>query len=142
MHVSQIMTKPVVTIDPDASVADVARKLRETNAGSVVVEMDTPVGIITETDLIGVLADGGDSEELTASEVMSSDLITVDGFESVENAVDLMKEHGIKKLPVMYGGALVGIVTTTDVTYHMPDIVHGEAQAEEELLDELEGMVD
>ncbi len=142
MHVSQIMSKPVETTPPDARVAEVAQKLRDTRAGSVVVEMDTPVGIITESDLIRVLADSIDADEVTASEVMSSELITVDGFDTVEEAVEVMRENDIKKLPVMYGGALVGIVTTTDITYQMGEIVHGEVQAREELMEELEDLAD
>ncbi|MFW5930016.1 MAG: CBS domain-containing protein [Halobacteriota archaeon] len=141
MHVSQVMSKEVVTADPEASVVEVARLMREHEVGSVVVEMDTPVGIITQSDVVGVVAEGLDASSLTAADVMSQDLVTVDGFEDVEVAVERMREENVDKLPVIYGGALVGIISTNDVTHQFSRIVEGEPVSEDELVEELNDLV-
>ncbi len=138
MYVSQIMSSPVLTVSPDASVKEVARMLHENRAGSVVVEVDTPLGIVTETDIVRLVSDGTDTEKATVSDIMTTDLVTIDGFEDVEEAARVMKKNSIKKLPVVYGGALVGIVTSTDISHHLPEITSGEEMDKEELREMLE----
>ena len=122
MQVNSIMTKSVTTVPPDASAREVARVLLEGDTGSAVVETDTPLGIVTERDLISMIADERDPDRATASDLMSEGLITIEGSESVEEAARVMKENEVKKLPVIYGGALVGIVTATDISYAVPEI--------------------
>ncbi len=138
MYVSQIMTSPAVTVAPDASVRDVARLLHDSRTGSVVVETDTPLGIVTETDVVRLVAEGTDLTNISASDIMTTDLVTVDGFEDVEEAARIMKKNRIKKLPVIYGGALVGIVTAADISHQLPEIINGEVLEKEELIDRLE----
>ena len=122
MQVNSIMTKSVTTVQPDASAREVARVLLEGDTGSAVVETDTPLGIVTERDLISMIADERDPERMTASDLMSEELITIEGSESVEDAARVMKKNGVKKLPVIYGGALVGMVTAADISYAVPEI--------------------
>lgn len=139
MYVSQIMTTPAVTVEPDAPAEEVAKLLHENRTGSVIVEADTPLGIVTETDLVRLVAEEADTTGMTAADLMTTDLVTVDGFEDVEEAARLLKKNRIKKLPVVYGGALVGILTATDISHHLPKIIGGEALEKEELVDRLEG---
>ncbi|MDZ7688708.1 MAG: CBS domain-containing protein [Halobacteriales archaeon] len=123
MQVNSIMSEYVTTVQPDDTAREVARVILEDETGSVVVETDTPLGIVAEYDLIKMVADDRDPNKTTASDIMSEGLITIEGSETVEEAARVMKENDIKKLPVTYGGALVGIVTATDISYAVPEIV-------------------
>lgn len=132
MQVNSIMSRSVATVQPDATAREVARLFLEEGIGSAVVEADTPTGIVTEHDLTSLVAEGGNPDSTTASAFMSEGLTTIDGSATVEEAARIMKEKGVKKLPVTYGGALVGIVTTTDISYVVPDIA-GDSEGEKKL---------
>lgn len=125
------MSRSVTTVQPDATAREVARLFLEEDIGSAVVGDDTPTGIVTEHDLITLIAEGGNPDSTTASAFMSKGLTTIDGSATVEEAARVMKENDIKKLPVTYGGALAGIVTTTDISYGVPEIV-GDYEGEKE----------
>ncbi|WP_336000857.1 CBS domain-containing protein [Halorientalis halophila] len=119
--VRDVMNPTVETIGPDLDAAAVARLLHRRGIGSaVVVEAGEPVGIVTESDVVGIVAEGRDPETLTAADCMAAPVITVDAGDEIEMAVDLFREHRIKKLPVLDAGSLVGILTTTDVSYYLP----------------------
>jgi CBS domain-containing protein/acyl dehydratase len=130
VSVREIMTDTVETIPPDASVTDAAARLQDTGIGSLVVVDDEPVGIVTREDLLGVLA-GWESEiDAEISTVMSEPLITVSPDETVEDAATRLRESSIKRLPVLEDGRLVGIVTTTDVSYYIPQVAFGRRSGE------------
>lgn len=88
-------------------------------------EADGPLGIVTEADLAVLVAEEGDLKETTAADLMTTDPVTVDGYEDVEEAARVMKKKGIRNLPVVHDGAFVGILTSTDVTYHLSEIMSG-----------------
>jgi len=124
MLIKEIMTDKVVTIDTNATVFDACKKYHENRVGSlIVVDKNSPVGIITERDIIErvVLADKNPHETKVA-DIMSKDLKVVHALEQVEKAADLMREHKIKKLPVVLDDKIVGIVTVTDISNVMPQI--------------------
>jgi len=111
-----------VTTSPDASVVDVAKLMRDESIGSVIiVEDNKPIGIVTERDLVRrVLALGRDTSSLKASDICSKPVLTVSEYESIEDAVDLMKEYNIRRLVVVNGeGEVSGIVTTDDIGYNL-----------------------
>lgn len=119
------MVDSVVTARVSASLEQVVEKMLEARVGSVIVVEDgTPLGIITETDVLlaGYRADRcfGD---IPAKPVASSPLITVEPDTTVRMAVDRMRENGIKKLPVQDDLDLVGIVTKSDIVAAQPDLV-------------------
>ncbi|MCU4800483.1 CBS domain-containing protein [Halobacteria archaeon HArc-gm2] len=119
--VREIMRSPVERISPEAAVVEAAERLRDGDVGSlVVVHGGEPVGIITESDVVAVAAARGDTDALTVGDVMSEDLVTVDPDATVEAAVESLRAHDVEKLPVLEDGALVGIVTTTDVADYVP----------------------
>lgn len=119
------MTEPAETVTADASVRDVAQRLRAAGIGSLVVVADgEPTGIVTDADLVGVLADGADPGATTVADVMSAPLYTVDADASVVEAAARLREHDVPKLPVMADGELVGVVTTTDLGHYIPQVVH------------------
>ena len=108
----------VVTADPETDASTLAETMRSQNVGSVVItEGHTPVGIVTDRDLaVRVVADGTTPGAVTARDVMSEDVHTVDREAGFEEAARLMSEHGVRRLPVVSGDELVGIVTLGDLS--------------------------
>ncbi|MFC7156524.1 CBS domain-containing protein [Halomarina halobia] len=123
LRVRDVMTETVETTESEAVVADVATHLRDAGIGSlVVVEGGRPVGVVTKSDLVAVLADGASAEAMTAETVMSSPLVTIGADAALDRAAETMEERGVKHLPVVDDGELVGIVTTTDLSYYLPEL--------------------
>jgi CBS domain-containing protein len=114
--VREVMTESVVTASPQASVQEIAALMRERNVGSVVLVSDgRPVGFITDRDLaLSVLADGRSAGE-RASDHASSPVITAELDMEVEEAGELMMRHGVRRLVVLSGGSLTGVVTLDDL---------------------------
>lgn len=115
MPVEDLARSHVVTADRDTSVADLATTMDDESVGSVVItDGDTPVGIVTDRDLtVRVIAGGLDPTDLTAEDVMTSDLSTVERNAGFYEAAELMAEHGIRRLPICEGDALVGMSPPT-----------------------------
>ena len=124
MLVKEIMTKKVVTIRSDDMVFDACILYRDEKIGClVVVENEFCVGIVTERDLIErILCMRKNPETTKVSEIMSSDIKTIYALDKVETAIDVMKKHKIKKLPVIADDKIVGIITVSDISKARPDI--------------------
>ena len=122
--VEEVMHSPVETIRPDASVRTAATRLFEEGIGSLIVcENGRPVGIVTDVDVSRLVSEGGDPESTTVEAVMGDPLVSVDCAAQIEDAAERMREHGIKRLPVVEDGEVVGIVTTTDLANYLPHLV-------------------
>lgn len=120
--VSTAMTTDVQTIDPGASVRDLASVLAEEGIGSVLV-VTNERGILTKTDVIRALSDGVDLDATPVSALMSTDLVTVAPDDSLQTAVGVMDRHGIKRVVVEQERRVVGILTTTDIRAELsPDL--------------------
>ncbi len=116
--VNNIMTKKVITIGDRETVLDAAIKMSKNNIGCLVVLEDKiPKGLITERDIIkrAVAADREYPSRIRVSEVMSSPLISVSPFESIEKAAEMMNKLGLKRLGVVEDNNLMGIVSATDI---------------------------
>jgi len=131
--VREVATGEVETVQPAVSAREAARRLRAAAVGSlVVVEGGDPVGIVTEADLVGVLAAAVDPDAAAVEEVMSESLVTVDADADIDEAVGLLERHGVKKLVVLDGGTLAGVITTTDLSYYLPRLRNPGAPVEAE----------
>jgi len=118
MLVKEAMKKDVKTIRPSDTIKDAAVLMNENRIGSLVVISGTGAvtGIVTERDILtDVVAAGKNPEDVKVEDVMTKDLITISPEKSLEDAADLMTKNKIKKLPVIEGGKLVGIITATDL---------------------------
>ncbi|MCS6784782.1 MAG: CBS domain-containing protein [Candidatus Caldarchaeum sp.] len=115
--VKDIMSSDVVTVTPETSVYAAARVMAQEEVGSVVVVVgEKPVGIITERDLVRkVLAGGLSPRKTSVSKVMSSPVVVVGENTSLEEAVSIMAQNRIRRLLVVSGEKLVGIVSATDI---------------------------
>lgn len=115
--VRDIMTRPVITADADLDILSAAKKMGSANVGClIIVSGDKPTGILTERDLVKkVLALGIDPRNLLVAEVMSSPVVTIEPDASLRDAAALMLRFGVKRMPVIFKGKLVGIITDTDL---------------------------
>jgi CBS domain-containing protein len=123
MRISEVMTQGVVTADSGDTLLHVGELMRDHNVGSVVIcESDRPVGVITDRDLaLAVVADRIESST-AAGEHASRPIVTGQVEMDIEEAVAIMIQHRIRRLPVTEGEALVGIVTIDDLAVRAGDL--------------------
>ena len=117
MKVRELMTKQPTTVAPDATLGEVATLMKQEDCGSIpVVEGGRLVGIVTDRDIVvrGIAA-GADPKTQRVSKVMSSGPVTVGPEEDVTDAEKKMAERQVRRLPVVEGGKLVGIIVTAQI---------------------------
>jgi CBS domain-containing protein len=127
--IRDLMTSNPSTIEPDKTVADAAKLMRDEDAGLIpIVEGQKLAGTITDRDIaIRVVAEGKDPQSSTVRDVMTSRLVTVDPDQDLDEALRLMAEHQVRRLPVVEeDGKLVGIVAQADIAKHTSDAQTGE----------------
>ncbi|MFF4829629.1 CBS domain-containing protein [Streptomyces sp. NPDC001312] len=131
-HVRDIMTSELVTVEPLMSVTRVAQKMRDEDIGVVLVtEGDELRGLVTDRDLVvRALAEGGDPDQRTVASACSGDLFTVTPDEELDQAVRLMREHAVRRVPVVDHGHPVGIISIGDLAIeHDPGSALGDISA-------------
>jgi CBS domain-containing protein len=123
--VKDVMVTDVVTVGANVNVRRAVRVMNDFEIGClIVVENGSVVGILTERDVLKrVVDEGRKPEETLVKDVMSKPLITISSEASLENAIELMFKHKIKKLPVVENGKLVGLVTFTDLVRAEPTLI-------------------
>jgi CBS domain-containing protein len=116
--VQDVMTPNPCAVSPEASVMDAAQLMRKCDIGDVIVlEGDWLFGILTDRDIVvRALAEGLEPETTWVGEICSRELTTVEPTASVGDAVRLMREKAIRRLPVVdVAGHVVGVVSIGDV---------------------------
>ena len=123
MRIAEVMTQGVVTAERGESLRRVGELMRDRNVGSVVVcDNGRPIGVITDRDLaLAVVADKVDAGDEAGSHA-SRPLVTGEVEMDIEEAVALMIQHRIRRLPVTEGEELVGIVTIDDLAVRAGDL--------------------
>jgi CBS domain-containing protein len=117
MRVKDIMHADVKTTSPEDTFAHVASLLHEHAISSVVVmDGDRLAGIVTERDLVNLVADGLDPKATTVGDRMTRDLDTVGPRTDIAEAAEHMARLRIRHLPVVDDGGLVGIISIRDLT--------------------------
>ena len=126
--VQQLMTSDPCTIDVDKSVTYAAKMMRDENVGlAPIVEGDQLVGTVTDRDIVvRVIAEGKNPESTMVREVASTDLVTVEPKQNLDEALKLMAKHQVRRLPVVEGRRLVGVVAQADVARQADDAQTGE----------------
>ncbi|GAA5217141.1 CBS domain-containing protein [Streptomyces thinghirensis] len=116
-YVRDIMTGAPVTVEPQTSVTAVARIMRDQDLGAVLVtDGDELRGLVTDRDLVvRSVAEGGDPEQTTVAGACSDDVVTVRSDDELNHAVELMREHAVRRVPVVDDGRPVGIVSLGDL---------------------------
>jgi CBS domain-containing protein len=126
------MTAPPVTVEPQASVTDVARLMRDEDIGAVLVtDEDRLRGLVSDRDLVvRALAEGEDPGQTTVASACSDDLVTVGPDDELDLVVRVMREHAVRRVPVVEEGRPVGIVSLGDLAVERdPDSALGDISA-------------
>ncbi len=117
MKVRDLPPGPLLSVDPETTVAEVARRMRREDSDSAAVMSEGRlVGIITERDLVRTIADGVDPQQVRADVVMTADPATVDADEDVAVVAVKMMRLGVRHLPVVTkAGKPVGLVSARNL---------------------------
>ncbi|WP_158056638.1 CBS domain-containing protein [Halorussus halophilus] len=114
--VRDVMTRDYVGVSESDTVLGAVQLMREESVGSVVVLRGSePVGIMTESDVLGLVADEGDPAETPVSEVMSNPVISMHGERALSDAAGTMSRNDIRRIVVTDDTDMVGVLTERDV---------------------------
>ncbi len=115
--IRDVMTANPTSCEPSTTIVEAAKVMAQEDVGPVpIVEGGRVVGLVTDRDLVvRVLAEGRDPNSTTIGEIASADLVTVEPDNDLDEALKLMSQNQVRRLPVVEGGQLVGIVAQADV---------------------------
>lgn len=133
MQVQEVMTSNPTTCSPDATIVDVAKLMAQEDVGPVPIVDDENrlMGIVTDRDIVvRVVATESDPKTMTASEIATSDLVTISPDEDLDRALQLLAEQKVRRLPVVEEDRLVGIVAQADVAREAENDKTGEVVQE------------
>lgn len=129
MKVRDIMTTEVATAEPDSTLQEIAAMMKDEDTGAIpVLDEDQLIGIITDRDIVlRCVAAGHDCADVTADDIISDNVETVEPDADVDEAVRLMAHRQIRRLPVCDNGKLVGMLSLGDIAVKQSDDEAGEA---------------
>lgn len=115
--IREVMTENPECVTHDTTVADAAKLMRDKDFGGVVCQKGDEIhGFLTDRDIaVRVVAEGKDPTSTTVGEVASTDLHTLGPDDSVDDAIAIVREHNIRRVPVIEGARPVGIVSIGDL---------------------------
>lgn len=119
--VQEAMTSNPCAIDADKPVSYAAKMMKQEDVGlAPIVEGDRLVGTVTDRDIVTrVIAEGRDPDSTSVREIASKQLVTIDPQQGLDEALRLMAQHQVRRLPVVEeDGRLVGVVAQADVAEH------------------------
>jgi len=127
MSLKDVMVEEVITVKPDTKVKDAVKLMNENEIGCLVVKKNgKPVGIVTERDILKkIVYQSKNPEQVRVLEVMSEPLVVGKVDMDLEEAARLMLKRNVKKLPIVDGEKLVGLITLTDIVRvdHVEDML-------------------
>lgn len=124
--VGQLMSAPVLTIDPETTVADAGWAMTEEGIRSVVVIDDDchPAGILTSTDFVTIAGDERDPTETLVDEYMVRDIVTTTAGTSIREVAETMRQNDVSHLPVVdEDDEAIGMLSATDLTAYLSGVV-------------------
>ena len=124
-----IMTGGAECAAASETLVDAARKMRDLEVGALPIcgDDDRLQGMITDRDIVvRCVADGGDPGSVKVSELADGKPVTIGADDSVEEALRTMSQHGVRRLPVIDGHELVGVVSQADVAKNLPEEAVGD----------------
>jgi CBS domain-containing protein len=129
----EIMSESVTYLEPSHSVADAAQTMASDDFGALPVCQDGKlVGVVTDRDLVvRVLSEGRDPSSTTIGDIVErTEVVTIGADDSAEEAIRTMKDHAVRRLPVIDGTQLVGMVSQADIARALPDAKVGDLVGE------------
>lgn len=124
-----VMTGGAECVGENDSVLDAAKRLAELDVGAMPIcgEDQRLKGMVTDRDIVvKVLAQGKDPSSTTAGELGEGKPVTIGADDSVDEALATMSSHKVRRLPVIDGHDLIGVVSQADLAQHLPDDKAGE----------------
>jgi len=130
--VKEAMTAEVKVATPSQSLTDAASLMKQEDVGSVpVVDGERLVGVLTDRDIVvRGIADGSDPRSVQVGDIASRDVVTVRPDDDLDEALRLMGQHQVRRLPVVDDGQLVGVLAQADVAHEAKDKVVGQVVEE------------
>ena len=132
--VHEVMTRDPRTLPQEETVSAAAKVMRDADVGAVIVtESSTVRGVLTDRDIaVLAVAEDLDPRVTRLADLVSHDLVAVSPDDDMETAVELMRTHAVRRLPVMEGERLVGVVSLGDLAVERDsDSVLAQISAEE-----------
>lgn len=132
-QIKELMTVKPRTVKTGDSIVDAAKLMKGEDTGvAPIVDGDKLVGVLTDRDIaIRVVAEGRDPESTKVEEIASRNLVTIDPQQELDEALRLMAQHQVRRLPVVEeDGKLVGIIAQADVARHADSSRTGEVVEE------------
>ncbi|MCS7105709.1 MAG: CBS domain-containing protein [Candidatus Aenigmarchaeota archaeon] len=125
MLIKDVMNRNVIATKPETSVREAAKIMSKYHIGSLIVLEDEKIaGIITEGDILKkVIVEGKDLDETKVRDIMTEKVITISPDKTIDDAVKIMTEKKIKKLPVVDNDKLIGIITASDIMVVEPKLI-------------------
>jgi CBS domain-containing protein len=127
--IQEVMTSNPRTCSADGTIVEAARLMKDEDVGIIpIVDGEKLIGTITDRDIaVKLVAEGKDPQSTTVREIASTNLVTIDPQQNLDEALRLMAKHQIRRLPVVEeDGKLIGIVAQADVARHTSDERTGE----------------
>lgn len=122
MKLKELCVLDIACCHKGTTIAEAARLMRQHHTGDLVVTDESdgtqePVGIVTDRDIVmEVVAKGNDPDRIQVGEVMASPLVVASGTENVDTAIERMRSHGVRRLPIVDdSGTVFGILTLDDL---------------------------
>lgn len=132
--VGEFMTTRLVTMDANDTLTAAAQEMRDSAIGDVIVtDGDDVVGIVTDRDIaVRGVAEEMDPASTPLRRVITSDVVTVSQYDDAVAAADLMRTYGVRRLPVIEEGRLIGLVSIGDLAVERePQSVLADISADE-----------
>ncbi len=120
--VGQLMTAPVLTVEPGTPVNEIAEAMLDRQIKTLVAIDDNhqPLGILTSTDFVQIVADDTPPETTTVGDYMTTDILTTTKDAPIPEVADRMVASGVSHIPVIDDDdEAVGIITATDLTHYI-----------------------
>ncbi len=126
VKVKDIMKKSVITVDSNINISDVAKIMTNNRIGSVIVMNKLkPIGIVTDDDIVGLVAHGKNPKKVKVKDLPKTkkQFITATPNEDILKITKRMIKSGVKRIPVMHMGKLVGIVSDKEILLTAPELI-------------------
>ncbi len=115
--VRELMVEEPLCVPADTTVTEAAQRMRDADIGDlIIVDGQRPQGIITDRDIVvRAVAEEHNPSDVTVAEICSGSLINVSPDDDLDRAVELMREHAVRRLPVIEDNRLVGVLSLGDI---------------------------
>jgi CBS domain-containing protein len=123
VKVQDVMAKGIVTINPNDTVKKACQIMAKHDiSGLTVMEKGEYAGMLTQGDLVPMIAKGDDPNKVRVKDVMGKKMLSIGPFEDISKAAKMMVDGKVKRLPVLRNGKLIGVITHTDIIRVSPSV--------------------